>query len=111
MRKKVDRDEWPPPYEYVGTPNAWNRITRDVGDPIPHRHACPECYEQKPCTQPCTLEPDLEGEDGTPYGSHMLCSACDAKYTAIETAILAGDGPSAEVEMDYSNQLELDLGA
>lgn len=71
------KDEWPPPYEYVGSRLTWwARIARDFGDPIAHRHSCPECYEHVLCTESCTLEPDLEEDDGTPYGSHMVCRTC-----------------------------------
>ncbi len=107
-------DEWPPPYEYVGTPTAWTRVARDFGDPIPHVHHCPECYERRRCSEPCTLEPDLEESDGTPCGSHMVCLDCDRKWTLVENAIF---GASEQTKNDLDNevfralQLELDLGA
>jgi hypothetical protein len=99
------KDDWPPPYEYQGRPTAWARLSRNVGDPIHHRHPCPECYQYKLCTDVCTLEPDLEEEDGTPCGSHMVCAECDQIWTAVEDGIIA----DAMAEMDFSQQLELDL--
>lgn len=105
------KDEWPTPYEYQGRPTAWARLSRNVGDPIRHLHACPECYEHKWCTQACTLEPDLEESDGSPCGSHTVCVACEKNWAAVEDGILA----DAIAEMDYSQQLRLefdiDLGA
>jgi hypothetical protein len=98
-------DEWPAPYEYQGRPTAWTRLTRSFGEPIRHRHACPECYEHRYCTAPCRLEPDLEDEDGTPCGSHMVCAECDTTWTAVENALIADKSPP----MDSSLQLELDL--
>lgn len=107
-------DEWPPPYEYIGRPTAWTRLTREFGDPVPHRHACPECYEHKDCTYPCTLVFDLEDTDGVPYGSHMVCWSCDQKIEIIENAILAAHDEVTKEEdraVFDSRQLELDLGA
>lgn len=72
----LDPDEWPPPYEYIGRPTAWTRIVRNYGDPIRHRHSCPECYDSWTCTYPCTLEPDLE-DRGEPFGSHTVCDQCE----------------------------------
>jgi len=61
---------------YRGRPTFWHFLL-DAEDPVPHVHACPECYEHVPCDDPrCTLEPDLELDDGTPAGSHMVCDAC-----------------------------------
>lgn len=109
-------DEWPPPYEYRGRTTAWTRIARNAGrDPARHRHACPNCYEHKWCELPCTLEPDLEEEDGTPCGSHMICAECEREMEIIDTSILAGE-PRAPTKEDMealerAGQLVLDLGA
>ena len=39
-----------------------------------HIHRCPECYEHITCLLDCTIEPDLEREDGMPSGSYVCCS-------------------------------------
>lgn len=61
-----------------------------------HVHPCPVCYEHVPCELPeqkldgapdldgqpivivdgCTIEPDLQLDDGTPSGSYVVCAAC-----------------------------------
>jgi len=62
---------------YCGRPTFWQKIIIDKDDdPIPHVHSCPECYEDVPCTMDCTLEPDLERDNGTPVGSHCVCDRC-----------------------------------
>lgn len=43
-----------------------------------HVHTCPECHEDLPCEQTCAVEPDLEREDGTSRGLHVVCDACAA---------------------------------
>jgi hypothetical protein len=61
-----------------GNARSWDYI-RDPEDvlPIPHVHACPECYEYVPCEMPdCALEPDLELDDDTPSGAHHVCDNC-----------------------------------
>lgn len=60
---------------YRGRFTFWHLLL-DPENPIPHVHACPECYEHVPCTMACALEPDLELDDGTPAGSHMVCGGC-----------------------------------
>lgn len=65
-----------PEIPYVVLPNLWQRIAYEPGEPVRHVHACPECYEDEACTENCTIEPDLEREDGTPAGSHLECSRC-----------------------------------
>ena len=55
--------------------NAWSKLF-EPDEVCPHVHACPECYEHVPCTMNCTLEPDLELDDGTPCGSHCVCERC-----------------------------------
>ena len=59
--------------------NVWLKVLSEPdGRPPWHFHACPECYEHVRCYNPrCTLEPDLELDDGSPCGSHCLCPACD----------------------------------
>jgi hypothetical protein len=43
-----------------------------------HTHACPKCYEHKPCDErSCELEADLS-EPGKPRGSHVICNDCGA---------------------------------
>lgn len=60
-----------------------------------HVHPCPSCHEDIECALPeqvtdgfdlaghpivvidgCTIEPDLETDDGTPSGSYVTCGAC-----------------------------------
>ncbi len=105
-------DEWPPEYEYLGRPTSWQRITRVFGDPVPHVHSCPECYDNFHCTSRCTLEPDLEDE-GVPRGAFIGCPTCQAKWEAVENALLAGEPRPEPAEPDFTNQLKLalDLGA
>jgi len=70
-----------PALRRYGNNRAWDFI-RDPDDvePIPHVHACPECYEYMPCEMPdCALEPDLELDDGTPCGSHCVCDTCESR--------------------------------
>lgn len=63
---------------YRGRATIWQRILDPEGyEPVLHYHSCPQCYEHKPCTMDCTLEPDLELRDGSPCGSHVLCDACE----------------------------------
>lgn len=60
---------------YRGTLNLWARLVAEAV--IGHVHSCPECFEHVPCDDPrCTLEPDLERNDGTPAGSHCVCDSC-----------------------------------
>lgn len=43
----------------------------------PHVHPCPECYVDAKCNYPsCTVEFNLVCADGTPCGSHAVCSRC-----------------------------------
>lgn len=41
-----------------------------------HYHGCPECYEAKPCTLPCSACPDLDDDDSSPRGSFCVCNEC-----------------------------------
>jgi hypothetical protein len=84
-----DGDEWPLPYEYLGRPTSWQRITRVFGAPIPHTHGCPDCYEHVPCLDRCSLEPDLE-EDGVPSGGFMTCDRCHRWKEVNDNALLLG---------------------
>jgi hypothetical protein len=106
----IHLDDWPPPYEYLGRPTAWVRVIHDFGEPVRHRHACPDCYDHWECTERCTLEPDLEADDGTPHGSHYLCAECEHRSEILERGILAGEPRTDEPFVD-DLQLELDLGA
>jgi hypothetical protein len=45
-----------------------------LADPV-HYHGCPECYEKKPCTMDCTIEPDLE-DNGRQFGAYVCCEDC-----------------------------------
>jgi len=103
-------EDWPPPYEYLGRPTAWVRVIHDFGEPVRHRHACPDCYDHWDCLDRCTLEPDLEDEDGTPHGSHYLCPSCEHRSDLVERWILAGMQPGCDGFVS-DRQLELDLGA
>ena len=68
--------DWPPT-AYIGNrPSAWRRLMHEPGEPVAHVHGCPECYEKVACKWRCTLEPDLELDDGTPAGGYMVCDEC-----------------------------------
>lgn len=42
-----------------------------------HVHPCPICHGMSYCLMDCSIEPDLERDDGTPSGSYLCCSkAC-----------------------------------
>lgn len=62
---------------YVGS-NKW-LLLRDPEDPIAHVHSCTECYDDFPCEEECTLEPDLELDDGTPRGAFSKCDRCEPR--------------------------------
>ncbi len=85
--------------QYIGS-NVWYRLVYEPGDPIKHYHACPVCYEYKPCHMACTLEPDLERNDGSPCGSHMVCSE-DCSWEAADE-----DYPSWPVDEGTSPPFE-----
>jgi hypothetical protein len=65
--------------EFPDGGNVWLKILLDPGERPPrHFHSCPECYRHFLCYDPrCTLEPDLELDDGSPSGSHCLCATCN----------------------------------
>jgi hypothetical protein len=91
----VDPDEWPPRYPYLGArPTVWRRLLYTPGEPIRHKHACPECYEHVWCTYPCTIEPDLEDDrTGTLFGAHCVCDPCQRVVEdrlRVEEALLNG---------------------
>lgn len=41
-----------------------------------HVHSCPICYENVPCTDVCSVEPDLTLDDGTLRGAFLACNRC-----------------------------------
>ncbi len=41
-----------------------------------HVHSCPTCYEHIPCEMSCSVESDLELDDGTLRGAYVECSEC-----------------------------------
>jgi hypothetical protein len=43
-----------------------------------HAHGCPVCYENVPCEDTCSIEPDLE-LDLTERGAYVTCDVCAAK--------------------------------
>ncbi len=46
----------------------------------PHVHPCPKCYEPWPCgASDCTIEPDLERDNGMPSGAYCVCPPCRKK--------------------------------
>jgi hypothetical protein len=48
-----------------------------------HVHPCPECYEHPWCTyDDCTIEPDLQRDDGTLSGSYVVCDDCKERKRA-----------------------------
>ena len=61
------------PREYIGR-NYWTRLTYTVGGHVRHVHSCPICHGEFFCAYKCTLEPDLECDDGTPKGATVCCS-------------------------------------
>lgn len=42
----------------------------------PHVHPCPGCYTDWPCGMDCTMQGDLECDNGMPSGSYVLCELC-----------------------------------
>ena len=77
IRKAIVLDHDTGPGYYRGTPKTlWDKVIYDPSTPVVHGHPCPVCYEFKPCTMGCTLEPDLERSDGSPSGSHCVCDDC-----------------------------------
>lgn len=58
---------------YIGS-NYWLRLAYTPGMPPRHVHTCPACHERYECGYGCTLEPDLECDDGTPSGAYCCCS-------------------------------------
>lgn len=99
-----EADQWPPPWEYLGRPTAWTRVARSFGDPVLHKHSCPECYDHWDCSDRCTLEPDLEDE-GVPFGSHYECEPC-RKHLAEEAARQAR-AEAARREMEEARQAHI----
>lgn len=65
-----------------------------------HAHGCPICYENVPCDDECSIEPDLE-LDITPRGSYVTCDDCAAKV-APRTS---GAGGSNAAPQDNSTPL------
>ena len=47
-----------------------------------HAHSCPLCYEHVPCGMTCSVEPDLELDDGTMRGAYVECDACKASLSS-----------------------------
>lgn len=43
-----------------------------------HVHSCPICYEHVPCYETCSVEPDLDLDDGTLRGAYHACAGCSA---------------------------------
>ncbi len=74
---------------YIGS-GTWALLRYSPGEPIAHKHHCPNCYETPWCSYPnCALEPDLELDDGTPCGAHICCSPqCQKEQDLEERAYL-----------------------
>lgn len=84
---------------YRGGSTVWRLLLEDEwGDNIPHVHGCPECYEHVPCSMACTLEPDLELDDGTPSGGYFVCKSCSGEIEPPEE-------PKAPWDLDKSEPL------
>lgn len=67
---------------YVWNPDWLAAITPRRTEMV-HVHPCPECYEHPVCKYlDCTIEPDLERDDGTPSGSFVVCDECEERERA-----------------------------
>lgn len=56
--------------------------------PTPHVHSCPECYEDAVCGFDCTIEPDLELDNGMPRGAFCVCRPCLKRAGLPEDAFM-----------------------
>jgi len=54
-----------------------------------HVHGCPNCYEHLPCLEACSIEDDLELDDGTPCGGYFVCDLCERASGVVQ---LTGPG-------------------
>jgi hypothetical protein len=45
-----------------------------------HVHGCPACYEKVPCSEVCSIEPDLTLDDGTLCGAYVTCAGCEPPF-------------------------------
>lgn len=86
------------PDRYIGQ-NYWNRLAYEPGKPIRHVHSCPCCYTHAVCYGECTLEPDLEQDDGTPSGAHFPCSVTCARE--LNEWLYEAYGDDAPKELPY----------
>jgi hypothetical protein len=67
--------------------SAWDIILERV-TPL-HVHPCPFCSGKFECLLDCTIEPDLELDDGTPVGAYVCCSkACIYQEVPPEQLLL-----------------------
>jgi hypothetical protein len=53
-----------------------------------HVHTCPECYEDAPCEDACSVFDDATTTDGLLYGAIVPCDSCEAwlRRRAVLTA-------------------------
>ncbi len=42
-----------------------------------HVHTCPECNDHVPCEMTCSSFTDMDLDDGTPRGAHVVCADCE----------------------------------
>jgi len=75
------------PREYIGT-NYWIRLAYVPGQPVRHVYQCPICHGAFDCEMGCSLEPDLERDDGTPTGAYHCCSKACAKEISLLLGLL-----------------------
>ena len=51
-----------------------------------HVHPCPGCYTDWPCGMDCTIEPDLETDQGLPSGAYSISTGGAARGVTMENA-------------------------
>ena len=79
--------------------------------PPDHLHACPECYENKPCNMACSVDEDEPG--GRLFGSHAVCDECKARRRKLVPCAAARRVFESQVErlvghvLVYAESMEL----
>jgi len=66
------------------------RIFQRRSRPMAHVHPCPECYSAWPCAfLTCTIEPDLQLDNGVSSGFYEQCGRCTIRGIAAVARVLA----------------------